>query len=643
MCGITGFFSTSETIDLGSYYRAHKLLAHRGPDDEGFISLVNEELVFAKGDDSIEHFSSLPHIKELPATRLVLGNRRLKILDLTWLGHQPFISKDGRYVVVFNGEIFNYLELQKELETLGHTFTSSCDTEVLLAAYTQWGRSAFERLNGMWAAAFYDKKENSLLLSRDRFGIKPLFYTFLNDRLIFASEAKAILDITQKYEVNEERAIDYLVFCATDHGVDSMFKGVNQVQPGHFLEVSKKSCKESKWWTFTPKRRDNYSYQDAQSDFIDLMGSSIDLRLRSDVPLGVALSGGLDSTTIACEMANRLPSAKVARHAFSAVYEEEAFSERKYVEDTITQTGFQPHWILTKPKDIAPVLQKLLYYQELPIRSISIAVQWLVMEEVKLRSPTVVLLEGQGGDEVFGGYTNHLLTYITQLVCEFRLLRALSEARSLHSGGSVTSGQILRALVNLPIRAALNIKERLINRSYLKGQVLEPSLNAVSSDHFVNLLFTNLTYRALPEYLRYSDRNSMAFSLESRLPFLDYRLVEWSFSLANEYKVRNGVGKMVVRDSVSNLIPQSVYGRKDKMGFVTPQTLWQRNEMKDLVTSQLTEKELGDRFPFVIAKEAMKATQSYFAGASSDFTVPWRFFCLVLWHKLWIENKGSLK
>ena len=640
MCGISGYCSSTKAVNLDEFYCAHKLLAHRGPDDEGFVVASNDGYLYAKGDDTIDHFANLPHLRDLPPTLLVMGNRRLKILDLSWHGHQPMSSRDSRYTIVFNGEIYNYRELKKELMREGHQFESSCDTEVLLAAFAQWKLEAFDKLNGMWALAIYDKREKELTLCRDRFGIKPLYYTLHDGTITFASEVKTLLHLLGRHEFNEQQAIEYLVFSTSDHEPETLFSGVKQVLPGHLLTIKDGKAEHKKWWEFSPSDKNKLSYQEAQEKLYELFSNAIDLRLRSDVPVGVALSGGLDSTSIACEMAHKEQTTD-RFHAFSAVYDEKDFSERKYIEETIRKTNFKPHWIVPKAGDIEAAFDDVLYYQEFPFRSISIVMQALVMNEVKQNSPTVVLLEGQGSDEVFGGYTNQMLTYCTELVRSFSPFKALNEGLALIGNGSVSLHQVLRALIKLPIRSALGINERYVSRPYLSKSVLEPKAEPLSDNLFLAELFSTLTYRAMPEYLRYSDRNSMAYSLESRLPYLDFELVQWAFTLPNDFKIRNGVGKMILRDAMRKRIPPVIAERRDKMGFITPQRKWQRESLLPWMARHLTKDNLSERFSFLDGKEAAKLVEAYKAGTFDDMGTVWRLFCLSAWHEMWIENRGE--
>ena len=255
MCGISGYISFRDDLPLEDYYARHLLLRHRGRDDEGFFTLCERGAALHRGDDTIPELHDLSHIRDQPSARVVLGHRRLAILDLSAHGHQPMSRENGRYVMIYNGEIYNYVELRSELISLGHSFESTSDTEVLLAAYAQWGIDCFSRLNGMWAVAIYDGEEDTLVLSRDRFGIKPLYYATVDATLYFASEVKFLLPYLPAVRMNEHRVKEYLVECLVDHHEQTLFEGVHQVLPATWMRVRKGGIERYTYWRVPRDRR----------------------------------------------------------------------------------------------------------------------------------------------------------------------------------------------------------------------------------------------------------------------------------------------------------------------------------------------------------------------------------------------------
>jgi asparagine synthase (glutamine-hydrolysing) len=302
MCGITGYFSYQNKVQPKSFYQAHLLLKHRGPDDEGFISLQNNNIEFLRGDDSNTQILKQKHINESQETNLLLGHRRLSIIDLSTDGHQPFEFK-GLYLT-YNGEIYNYIELRDELKTKGYSFQTQTDTEVFLKAYHCWGVEAFNKFNGMWAAGIYHKKENKLVLTRDRFGVKPLYYSYQNNRLFFASEVKFIRKFI-KVSLNKKVAQAYLDDCLLDYSKETFFNEINELEPAHFLEFDNENVQIKKYWTFQPKIDKSISYDEAKQKVSQLFDKAIDYRMRADVEVGSLLSGGLDSNAIVGNLNHR--------------------------------------------------------------------------------------------------------------------------------------------------------------------------------------------------------------------------------------------------------------------------------------------------------------------------------------------------
>lgn len=638
MCGITGFINPHMTISTAKYYAVHLRLRHRGNDDEGFYVHDSTDEAYYCGDDTSATFGNLPHIQEAKAAHVVLGHRRLAIIDLSPDGHQPMGDPSGRYVMVYNGEIYNYIELRWELEKQGYSFQTQSDSEVLLCAFAAWGEQCFNRFNGMWALAIYDKQERRLLLSRDRFGIKPLYYAQVGETLYFGSEVKFLLPFLPTVGMNEPRVLDYLVRYVIDHHAETMFEGIHQLPPGYLARYDMAGLTLRSYWSL-PEGYKSLTLEDAVDELSELLRTAIRLRLRSDVPVGSLLSGGLDSTTIVCLAREQLEveGATNTFDLFSAVFHEETFSERPYIEDTVAQTELSIHWVYPEPARLAETLPQLLYHQEFPIRSLAVYSQWELMRKARSESVTV-LLNGQGSDEIFGGYTAHYPALIAEYVRRGRLRQALNEGRTSIQHGTLGVKSMIQS-VGYTIVKSSPLSSLFAQRSlpYLTDGYRAEEESFVERDLFRRALIRNLTYSALPEYLRYEDRNSMAFTLESRLPFLDYRLVEWAMQLPAHLKIHKHASKRVLRETARPFIPASIANRRDKMGFVSPQYQWQHNELQQLF-DDVFQQDISQRLPFLRRDKVDKLYQRYRSQARYDASTGgflWKVFCLWWWHKQW--------
>ena len=637
MCGISGIANWQHPVLLENYYQAHLELRHRGLDGEGFFLVRGNEQLHLRGGDSIPELSALPHIEAERAANVVLGHRRLSIIDLSAAGHQPMVSQTGRYTMVYNGEIYNYLELREELRRLGAEFRSESDSEVILVALEYWGERCFARFNGMWAIVVYDAQERRLILCRDRFGIKPLYYSLIGQTLYFASEAKFLLNYVPARQYRPDRVIEYLVHNVTDHHEESMFAGVNQLQPAHWAIFDEQGLRTERYWQLPARTQPaRFDLAGAVAQLRELLQSAVQLRLRSDVPVGSLLSGGLDSTVIVCLACALLDQQgdDAGFDFFSAVFREQAYSERPYIEDTVAQTGRSIHWIYPDPNALAAQLDQMLYHQEFPFRSLSVFSQWTIMHDVG-RTPIKVLLNGQGSDELFGGYTAHYYALIAEYLRRWQPLTAWRQLSSIVHARQMRLPQALASTANQLVKVS-TLGNRFAHRElpYLNQPYRPANGWERDPDIFHDMLVRNLTFSALPEYLRYEDRNSMAATLESRLPFLDYRLVEWAMQLPMDMKIEGDVSKRVLREMAQPLIPASVSQRTDKMGFVSPQPVWQRDMLAPLI-AEAFQADLPARFPFLVGAELQKHYEDYQAGRHDDWAWVWRVACLYYWHRAW--------
>jgi asparagine synthase (glutamine-hydrolysing) len=566
MCGIVVVLSLSGApVEAQDVSRLTDLIAHRGPDDQGTET-------------------------HGPA---VLGFRRLSILDLSPLGHQPMKSDDGELAIVFNGEIYNYVELREELSALGHTFRSGSDTEVLLKSYERWGTDCVSRFNGMWAFVIADRRRRRIVASRDRFGIKPLYVYRNRTHLFFASEIKAIA-ASGHYDFAPDDGVvaDFLARGRLDHTRRTFFAGVECLEPGTVLEVDFDGASRStRFWDLAavPAAARRFDPDEFQHLFVD----AVKLHLRSDVPVGIHLSGGLDSTSILCAMAalRARGAGDEPLHAFSFIDAE--FDERRYIDDTIRSTSATMHELAIATPALWETFERMIRQQDEPVHSPTPVVGYLLMQLARQHGVKVIL-NGQGADEVLGGYGSYFKDYWCSLLTAFRWLRLAAERRdyrSLHGRApphSITSllaraaGTLLRRSPWYAPQALSREVRRLRRAEWMNPEVLR-SLPALEADSVPTSLAAALrdsvVSKPLPLYLRIEDRNSMAHSVEARLPFLDYRLVEYAFSVADECKLRGGWNKYLLRESTRALIPESVRTRPDKMGFPVPTERWVRGPL----------------------------------------------------------------
>jgi len=561
MCGITGIvtFNNSST-PLANIKQMTTALRHRGPDDEGFAFFYPNEnsTVLYGGSDTPKNvygsiFAYTPNQTYSDQMHedatIAFGHRRLSIIDLTPSGHQPMCTLDQRYWITYNGEIYNYIELRAELIKKGYTFQSESDTEVLLYAYAQWGVKALKRLVGMFAFVIYDRLNNSLFLARDFFGIKPLYYTFLPGGFAFASEIKALLCLPQiKRIANPQKVYDYLRFGMTDHGKETLFLNIFQLPAAHYLMISTDKDKKSQpvqYWDIDLDRKLDISFDEAANKIRELFLENIDLHLRSDVPVGAALSGGIDSSSIMMSMRHLLGNS-LNLHAFSYIAEDPKLSEEKWVDTVSHASNITVHKVRLSSGDLAADLEHLISIHDEPFGSTSIYAQYRVMQSAK-EFGIKVMLDGQGADEILGGYEHFWAARLATLLNSFRWMKALryfshadEAVGKTYSWIFINTGKFL--LPSHFYSLARNIVNEDWTTSWLdKKWFCDRRVNFYSHNKMIghnflqSELYKSLMQKSLTALLRFEDRNSMAHSVESRVPFLTPGLVNLLFSLPEEY------------------------------------------------------------------------------------------------------------
>ena len=603
MCGIAALFS-SEPDSLGELVRKMATaVRHRGPDGEGLVTFSARDFAataLGGADTSAAVYAAkLPYTPEQNAESIsdaviALGHRRLSIVDVGATGHQPMCTNDRRYWIVFNGEIYNHLELRAELEKLGHAFASHSDTEVILNAYREWGERCLERFNGMFAFVLVDRTTRRVFVARDRFGVKPL-YVWRSPRgfVALASEIKQFSTLPGwSPRANGQRAYEFLNWGWLDHTDETLFDGVRQLRGGECIHCSLDELLASlpirRWYELAPR-----SFQgdltEATDEFRELFTDAVRLRLRADVPVGSCLSGGLDSSSIVC-MANQLlqtAGATCKQNTFSACSKVQRYDERKFVDVVVAATGVRAHYVYPELAMLFDTVDHLTWHQDEPFGSTSIYAQWQVFK-LAADAQVKVLLDGQGADELLAGYHTFFAPHFAALLTSGRwgaLLQEMRAAKRLHRIGLLGATQYLSdALLPDSLRQPLRKfggksssspdwfdKERFASDDRdpaLAGRYRTTSVNQMAR---VLLLDTSV-----PKLLHWADRCSMANSVESRLPFLDFRLVEFLMGLPPAAKLWKGTTKQVLREAMRGMLPEPIRTRTDKMGFVTPEETWVR-------------------------------------------------------------------
>lgn len=615
MCGITAVIHPAGLASLSTVIRMNDLIAHRGPDSEGYV-VIDETGPVALGGPSTDPScvgsgtsfaptGSAERSVELGGIA-VLGHRRLSILDLTATGHQPMATPDGMLWVVFNGEIYNYVELRAELSALGHRFVGTSDTEVLLTAYREWGIGCLERFRGMFAFVIVDRPAGVALAARDRFGIKPLYYrATANGGLALGSEIKQLLvGEGVPARVNGSRLYDFLNFTIHDHTDETMFSDVRQVPPGGFLRIPLAAPYEAapaRWWTLESEPGAfSGTLEEAGEQFAALLGHAVSEHLRSDVPVGSCLSGGLDSSTLVCLIQQRLAGTGAPRQrTFTATSSDRSVDETDWARLIVDAVDAESFTVEPRMDAIAELLPTLTWHMDEPFGSTSILAQWSVFE-LAARSRTKVLLDGQGADEQLAGYMPFFAWRLVELATQRRfgeLGHEVAALRSVHPEalrrtfmlvGYLMAPTVVSRPLGRLVRAPGQVPDLWLSRDVLGVTGLPDPLQATGarSRTVQGLGRSQITSSNLPMLLHYEDRDSMAHSIESRVPFLDHRVVEFTTSLPSEHLIAMGQTKRVLREAMRGVIPERTRTRVDKIGFQTAEERWVRSNpavVRDLV------------------------------------------------------------
>jgi asparagine synthase (glutamine-hydrolysing) len=640
MCGIAGWLSCDGSPIEPRLLRAMTdVQAHRGPDGSGLLIDDGETLRAWTPERGSAPPIRPPREPGTGAPRLGFGHRRLAILDLSDAAHQPMADPGGRFWLVYNGEVYNYVELRRELAAEGWRFRSDGDTEVVLAAYALWGERCLERFNGMWAFAIWDARERTLFCARDRFGVKPFYYFWNGATFLFASEMKGLLaHPAVPRELNEPLVREFLFSGSIDHHPGAtLFDAIAEIPPAHRLTVGAGRISLRRFWEIRPPDRKEPMGPALIDECRELLRDAVRVRLRSDVPVGGTLSGGIDSATITCMVDQGLVSRTYP--VFSVQFPGHANDESRYVHDVVDAArNLELHMISPSAGELLEDLPRLIWYQDEPFADTSIFAHYRIMSVVRDHGVKVVLT-GQGADEIFAGYTSYYRAYLGHLAARGRLLALRREIRDR---GAV-SGEPPRTL--LAAAAYHATPTRLRSALHQRGAVrAAPLLDASPEGRFAPrfrpppdgwsrfdwYLLEALNRWSLPHILRQDDRNTMAVGVESRAPFLDYRLVELAFRTADDAKVGGGEAKRLLREAGRGIVPASVTARRDKIGFYTPMGDWLRRG--EGVVRELLTGEFANHNPFFEGRRLAAEAEAVFADPARDPAPFWWAFSLCMWH-----------
>jgi asparagine synthase (glutamine-hydrolysing) len=620
MCGITGSVNLTAPSSNNKLVQAMtETIAHRGPDGSGFHASENQGIV--------------------------LGHRRLKIIDLSENASQPMANQDGSLWLTYNGEIYNYKELDAILKAKGYVYRSQSDSETILHAYEEWGEACVEQFNGMFAFAIWDERKQQLFCARDRFGEKPFYYYTDGNKFIFASEIKALFEDAEVPRTANYQAIArYLQHNETDVNEETFFADILSLRAAHTLTLRDGKISIRRYWQLPAQSHQARTEDEWVEEFFALLKDSVRLRLRSDVAVGTCLSGGLDSSSIICLMAQFIDEPV---SAFSVAYDDKGFSERRYMQAMIDALPIRAHMVMPTGEDLFDTLSRIIWHNDEPSSSIGQYSQWQVMKLAAEQGVTVIL-NGQGGDELLAGYYRYMPTYVHELMRAGRWRQALAELRGdakLHEHSLAQNvKQVLYPSMPGFLKGAYtkvlstqSRPDKFLSKSFLasyasNGQAIPRRLSSLR-EH----LAQDLTETSVPYLVHHEDRCSMAFGREIRLPFLDHRLVELAFHMPAAMKIRGGVTKQVLRRAMKNQgMPEAILQRHDKKGYPTPVGKWFRTTARESVREVLNAASFRER-GIVNTKQALEAFAQHTEG-SADFTLPlWQWVNLELWFRKFID------
>jgi len=606
MCGISGIinFNTNPVQEKEIRLMMQKM-KHRGPDDDG---------VFIENN-------------------VGLGFVRLSILDLSVAGHQPMLSNDNRYAIIFNGEVYNYIEIREELKD-DFIFNTGTDTEVVLAAFQKWGKACLDKFNGMFAFVIYDKQTKEIFAARDRYGIKPFYYYQDDEKFIFASEIKSILPLVNK-QANDSIIFDYLLYNRTDHSEQTFFKNIKKLPHGSYLTINNFKVEVNIWYDLSDKIKNQKSL--SPEDYRALFNDSIKLRLRADVPIGVSLSGGIDSSAIVSSLIKDFNLTNL--NTFSAVYGKDEPSDESEFIDVFKSMVKNMHYTYPNANTFFNDFNDFIDTHNEPVPDIGPYAQYKVME---LASKSVtVTLDGQGADEQLGGYHYFFGSYYRELLRDFKLLKFITE--NIHY---LKKHHSINALKYMIYYLSPNFLQEKTNRSTFPSIDTGFIDNNNSTKQINKLLYNPKSLNEslfqhfkskLEHLLKWEDLNAMHFSIESRVPFLDYRLVEATLNTPSDQKIYKGETKHILREALKNILPEKIANRKDKKGFTNPRDKWFKTEQFKNYIMELLNSESFKNRKYFDSEIAISQYNLHLEGKIDASKEIWKWINLELWFRKFID------
>lgn len=608
MCGICGWLRLNALPNGAIVREMNNIAKHRGPDDEGYLAISKKNLYELNGDDSCKDRVYSGKIDEFNLEKsecfLLFGHRRLSIIDVTTNGHQPMKCDNKKLAITFNGEIYNYLEIRSELQEKGYAFDTSTDTEVIIAAYAEWGEDCVSRFNGMWAFAIWDQKEHKLFCSRDRLGAKPFYYYLNNSEFVFASEMKQIIQNPNvKRKLNVEYFSCQTVFDYSDFSEDSLIKDVKVLRGGYNLSIQLdkddriiESVNKYKYWDIDTEKKD----AEAENIVFDFLEDSIKLRLRSDVPVGVLLSGGVDSSCLVStisELYKEKASDKEEVATFTSCYNNFDEGDEKYYARLVNEhCNTKANYIYPDEEDTFETLKDMVWHLEGNC-NYNVLGSFLLLKEIS-KLGYKVLLNGQGADETQFGYERYYVYYFKDAIRNGKFRKAFKDFLSARGNSRLSFKDLVSYYFyfNCPILRQVRCIMRV--RPYVSSEIIRSVKNQdefrklLKFHSMSDMLYHELKSTQLPNILRLDDRLYMAHSLESRVPFIDYRYVEQAVKIPDANKIQNGYTKYLLRKRYENRLPKEVIWRKNKMGWPSPEARWaarfDKEKMDDLFNNPRT-------------------------------------------------------
>lgn len=622
MCGISGYLDFDNCVNIGTLRRMTDIIKHRGPDDEGYALFGKEKIVFARGDDTQKECNISEHINNIKHSRCFLGfgHRRLSIIDLTVAGHQPMQLHEEELYITYNGEIYNYLEVREELQSLGYCFRTNTDTEIILQSYRAWGQDCVNHFNGMWAFALYDLKNQCIFCSRDRIGAKPFYYYYKGNHFVFGSEIKQLCqDDYFENKLNEKLLRITLLFHLQDFSEETLIKNIYSLPAGHNLIIKLdinnerivKVEKRSYWDLQIPKNKKK------NNNWYSYLKDGVKLRLRSDAPLGVLVSGGVDSTLLIKEICSYGKSTGEFKPediaTFTSCYKNENIHDETYYAHLVNEScGTNEHLIYPGCDDMLSIYQKMIWHFE-DAAPFSTLGSFMTLHEVS-KVGVKVVINGQGGDESMLGYERYYTSYLWQSLKQTPK-EFINMYKQIVNSSKLTMKQLLQYLVYFlfpKIRIIRNKwgMRKVLSATFMKDFDCQDVLELLQFKDFDKLIYNELRKTQLPHILRMDDRGYMAFSMESRVPLIDYRYLQAAVEIDPMQKIRNGYSKYLFREKMKDDIPEEVVWRKNKNGWSSPAQKWIERFDEKRVKEMLEHPISGKYFNMQYVKNAWKMKKS---------------------------------